>query len=173
MNAKLLIPLAILAAVIGGVVFFMATSNNPKDTVVEQQQDLGNAAGTIEEGNSQIVDASDNPVESSASKKYLTHTSGILDTTKDVRRVIFFYANWCPTCKTANEDFLANEAKIPQDVVVIRTNYNDTDTDQEEKDLAKKYGITYQHTFVYIDGNGNEISKWNGGGSTELIQKVN
>jgi thioredoxin-related protein len=46
------------------------------------------------------------------------------------------------------------------------------ETDQEEKDLAKKYGITYQHTFVQIDSKGNEITKWNGGKTDELLAKI-
>lgn len=165
--------LTILVLIIGGIAFFIMTSTSTTNTAVEQQTDLSNAAGTIEEGSDQIVDASDNSIDSKNVQKYIAYSSGILDSLKEKRRVLYFYANWCPTCKVANEDFLSNQDKIPQDAVVIRTNYNDANTDQEEKDLAKKYGITYQHTFVYIDGKGNEITKWNGGGSTELIQKIN
>ena len=57
-------------------------------------------------------------------------------------------------------------------MVVIRTNYNDPDTDQEEKDLAKKYGITYQHTFVQVDAQGKELTKWNGGQTDELVTNI-
>ena len=32
-----------------------------------------------------------------------------------------------------------------------------------DRDLAKKYLISYQHTFVQIDNDGNSVSKWNGG----------
>ena len=67
---------------------------------------------------------------------------------------------------------MANPNKIPKDVIVIRTNYNDPNTDQEEKDLAKKYGITYQHTFVQIDSTGKEIAKWNGGQTDELTANI-
>lgn len=98
------------------------------------------------------------------SEEALTAASG--------RRVLFFYASWCPTCKPADANFKANEAKIPEDLTVIRVNYNDSETDEEEKDLAKKYGITYQHTYVQIDANGNEIAKWNGGQIDELLKNV-
>ena len=56
--------------------------------------------------------------------------------------------------------------------MVLRVNYNDPDTDQEEKELAKKYGITYQHTYVQIDSAGKELTKWNGGGAAELLVNI-
>jgi len=106
------------------------------------------------------------------SSRYISYTKAVFDASADKRRVLYFYATWCPSCKIANEDFTANPSKIPEDMVVIRTNYNDPDTDQEEKDLAKKYGITYQHTFVQIDTQGKEITKWNGGQIDELLANI-
>lgn len=105
------------------------------------------------------------------STAYIEYSKSELESSSG-RRVLYFYANWCPSCKVTNKDFLANPNKIPEDVVIIRTNYNDSDTDQEEKDLAKKYGITYQHTFVQIDQNGNEVTKWNGGKIDELLKNI-
>ncbi len=104
--------------------------------------------------------------------KYVTYSEGILDSTKENRRILFFYASWCPTCRPADKSFIDNEAKIPEDVVVIRVNYNDPDTVQNEKDLAKKYGIGYQHTFVEIDAEGNKVNLWNGGGFEELLENL-
>lgn len=74
------------------------------------------------------------------------------------KRVLFFHASWCPTCKEANTDFTSNSSNIPDGVVVFKTDY---DTQQ---DLKEKYGITYQHTFVQVDDQGAEVTKWNGGG---------
>ena len=106
------------------------------------------------------------------SSRYVEYSKAAYDAAADKRRVLYFYATWCPSCKVANEDFTANPNKIPEDVVVIRTNYNDPNTDQEEKDLAKKYGITYQHTFVQINAQGKELTKWNGGQTDELIANI-
>lgn len=71
--------------------------------------------------------------------------------------VLFFHADWCPFCIEADKQFNARLSEIPQNVTVLKTNY-DTETA-----LKKKYGITYQHTFVQIDTQGNLVSKWNGG----------
>ena len=104
--------------------------------------------------------------------RYLVYSKVAYENAVTQRRVLFFYATWCPSCKQADEDFTANSDKIPDDVVVLRVNYNDPNTDQEEKDLAKKYGITYQHTFVQVDEQGNEITKWNGGQTNELLTRL-
>lgn len=104
--------------------------------------------------------------------KYISFSPDGLANSASNRRVLFFYANWCPTCQPADASFTTNTAQIPTDVTVIRVNYNDTQTDQAEKDLAKKYGITYQHTFVQIDAQGNEVTKWNGGQIEELLSNL-
>lgn len=111
-------------------------------------------------------------MDKSASSRYVPYSKAAYDTAVGKRRVLYFYATWCPSCKQANEDFTVNPNKIPKDVIVIRTNYNDPDADQEEKDLAKKYGITYQHTFVQVDVQGKELTKWNGGQTDELITNI-
>lgn len=108
----------------------------------------------------------------SLSSRYVPYSPGVLETVVAPRRVLYFYANWCPTCRPANLDFEQNQATFPADVTVIRINYNDSDTDQAEKDLAQEYGITYQHTFVQIDADGKEITKWNGGATAELLARL-
>jgi thiol-disulfide isomerase/thioredoxin len=105
-------------------------------------------------------------------KKYLPFSQSVFENAATGKRVLFFFANWCPTCKPADADFQTNMSKIPDGVTLIRVNYNDTETDQAEKDLAKKYTVTYQHTFVQIDANGKEITKWNGGQTEELLAKI-
>lgn len=80
--------------------------------------------------------------------------------------VLFFHATWCPTCKAANEDILNRLDEIPEDIVIVKTDY-DTYTE-----LKEKYNITYQHTFVQVDGDGNQITIWNGGDLDEIIAKV-
>src|SRR3990167_6169147 len=71
--------------------------------------------------------------------------------------VLFFHAPWCPFCKAANAEFISRANEIPAGVTVLKTNY-DSNTE-----LKQKYGVTYQHTFVQIDNNENQVSKWNGG----------
>ena len=110
--------------------------------------------------------------DTNSDSRYVEYSKKAFDNASDKRRVLYFYANWCPICRPADANFKENANKIPEDVVVIRVNYNDTDTDQEEKDLAQKYGITYQHTFVQIDSSSDRITAWNGGQVNELLKNI-
>lgn len=107
-----------------------------------------------------------------SSSSYIEYTPTEFEKYSDKRRVLYFYANWCSTCRPANADFLANSDSLPNDVVVFRVNYNDSDTDENEKSLAKKYSVNYQHTFVQVDRQGNVITQWNGGELADLINRI-
>lgn len=120
-----------------------------------------------------VTGVSENTTGSDASTdRYIEYSETFFNSVSDKRRVLFFYANWCPTCRPADASFSENESQIPEDVVLFRINYNDSNTDDAEKDLAQQYGVTYQHTFVQIDGNGKEITKWNGGQIEELLANL-
>jgi thiol-disulfide isomerase/thioredoxin len=112
------------------------------------------------------------PAEEKTAGRYVEYSKAAYDEAAGMRRVLFFYASWCPTCRTADPDIRANEGRLPADLVVLRVNYNDPQTDDEEKTLAKTYAISYQHTFVQVDGQGNALARWNGGGFEELLAKV-
>ncbi len=179
MNKTIVIAGVVILVLVGGGLF-VANQNSQQSEQAKMEQEKAameenetpeQEAMEKKEGEARAEKDGDKMVKSNSSR-YVEYSKTILTQSKDLRRVLYFYATWCPSCKVANEDFTANPNKIPEDVVVIRTNYNDPDTDQEEKDLAKKYSITYQHTFVQVDSTGKEITKWNGGGTDELIDKI-
>lgn len=97
---------------------------------------------------------------------YIPYDAALFQKQKDKRRVLFFHAKWCPTCKIADKEFTENSQKIPDDVILFKTDYD------TEKELIAQYGIIYQHTFVYVDSKGNEVKKWNGGGIAELLSNI-
>ncbi len=70
--------------------------------------------------------------------------------------VLFFHASWCPSCRGLNSDIEANESSIPEGVSILKVDYD------KETELKKKYGVTYQHTLVQVDKDGNLIKKWSG-----------
>lgn len=82
------------------------------------------------------------------------------------KRVLFFAASWCPTCRGADADIKAHLKMIPSGVVIYKTDY-DTETA-----LKQKYGITHQHTFVYVNAKAEAIKKWTGGGLNEILAVV-
>lgn len=79
---------------------------------------------------------------------------------------LFFYANWCPTCRVqfpkmqeAFDQMLAFSYSGWFDVVGFRINYNDSDTDDFERQLARDFGVAYQHTKVLINQQGERVAK--------------
>lgn len=104
--------------------------------------------------------------------RYISYSPEAFAERAKIRRVLFFFANWCPTCRPADANFTKEMAQIPADVTLFRVNYNDTETDAAEKELAQTYGITYQHTYVQIDTDGAVVTKWNGGQIAELLTNI-
>lgn len=84
---------------------------------------------------------------------------------EEMPTVLFFNASWCPTCREAREDFIAHSDSL-RGVNLILVDYDNSD------ELQKKYGVTYQHTFVQIDTDGKALSTWNGGGTGELLANI-
>lgn len=171
---KQIAPVLIVAIVVGGAALGIysllrgqPTETPPQlDSAVVVRPDI--TAGT--DTGSPLPEEASGPT--AAAGRYVPFTPEVLANSANTRRVLYFYANWCPTCRPADADFIQNTAQIPADVTVIRVNYNDSDTDQAEKDLARQYDITYQHTFVQIDGQGNVVTQWNGGAIDELLQNL-
>lgn len=74
--------------------------------------------------------------------------------------MLYFYATWCPICKKETADALypAFNELTDERVIGFRVNYNDGDTDESEKALARELGVAYQHTKVFLK-NGERILK--------------
>ena len=149
---QLLIIFLLVAFGIGAYMFSQRSSDEDKKTLVVQNKNEALNKG--------------------ANSRYVAHFKTALDDAVPNRRVLFFYANWCSTCQPADANLRANTGRIPEDMTVIRVNYNDPETDQDEKDLAKKYNVVYQHTFVQIDKEGNVVTRWSGGQIDELLAKT-
>jgi thiol-disulfide isomerase/thioredoxin len=81
--------------------------------------------------------------------------------------VLFFKADWCPSCQIADQTINKEFASIPQNLAILKVSYD------TELKLRKKYGVTIQHTFVQVDSQGNLITKWLGSTSIgEIMEKV-
>lgn len=94
------------------------------------------------------------------SASYMAYSDGVL--MNGTPKILFFHAAWCPICRAADEQLTGwYGARRP----TIDTYKVDYDTQTE---LKAKYGVTYQHTFVLVDGEGNMIQKVQGPSETAL-----
>lgn len=79
------------------------------------------------------------------------------------KTVLFFHADWCPSCRSADSDITANQGDIPAGLTVQKVDYD------SETELRQKFGVTTQHTFVEIDGEGELVKKWSGSATLDDI----
>lgn len=143
--------------IIGGAWFFLGQKDAAMDgdamlkeesaAMVNEKMDGGETMEKDEamEGDSMIKKGS---YESYAPERLALAASG------DV--VLFFRASWCPTCKALDADIRARMSAIPSDLTILDVDYDNS------AELKRKYGVTYQHTFVQVDAEGNQIKKWSG-----------
>lgn len=173
-NPIIIIVVLAIVAVAGFGVYTFSQNASKSDSMTSKDQTMTPKEEASTESAAAMMKKDENALEGEkmTSSRYVEYSKSALDSASDNRRVLFFYASWCPTCRPADANFTQNVGRIPEDVTLIRVNYNDPETDQEEKDLAKKYGITYQHTFVQIDDTGKEVAKWNGGQINELLSNI-
>jgi len=182
-NIGIVIGVVVLAVIVGGIY----VSNNAKDDammVKEQmeqkameeqkmaeekammekeameEQDAMMKADTMEtdsmmkKDETSMMDKSDTMMKVGSYETYAPEKVALASATHDV--VLFFRASWCPTCRALDADIKANLSKIPESLAILDVNYDNSTA------LKQKYGVTYQHTFVQVDKDGNLIKKWSG-----------
>ena len=176
--------IAVLVIIIGGGYFYIqnqskeAAKLQEQQKVIMEQEAMEKAANSKAESNGEVMEKKE---DATAMKKengqmmaaykgtVLAGTSSpLLDFTKadydvavasDKLVVLYFYANWCPICTA---EFPQAQAAFNQltssNVVGFRVNYKDNQTDADEQNLARQFGVPYQHTKVFIK-NGKQILK--------------
>jgi len=98
---------------------------------------------------------------------YETYSAEKLALANEGKVVLFFRASWCPSCKALDEDIRSRLDLIPTGVTILDVDYD------KSAELKRKYGVTYQHTFVQVDASGNQITKWAGSSTlADLVQKI-
>jgi thiol-disulfide isomerase/thioredoxin len=178
---KFIIIGAVVITLLTGIYFFSNSQENPPKTVAQQDEpavvtekgmeDMEMQDGKMmkDEMAMEGDEVNAEPAEEKTMKtgSYTDYSpSNLTKATTEGKAVLFFHASWCPTCKKASEAFTSQPEAIPQGVTLLKTDYD------TEKELKTKYGVTYQHTFVQVDAQGNEIAKWNGGDIEELIKNI-
>lgn len=154
MNRYLIIGILLLVVLgVGGYLFFV-NQNRPQiqnATPQSATQILKQEQKTAEGYSGNLIAGSVSP--------YLDFNQADYEKALSEGKTVFleFYANWCPICR-AQEPALVDGFNSLNDsnVVGFRVNYNDPETDDLEKQLAKQFGVTYQHTHVIVK-NGKEV----------------
>ena len=167
MNSKTISIIVIILLVIAIIVGVSVSKDSSDETMAEKDSEAmmsdqggmmngGDSATNGEDGG--MMDKEDAMMDGDESmmKKgsYETYSTDKLALANSGNVVLFFRAKWCPTCRALDADIRANMNKIPGDLTILDVDYDDSTA------LKQKYGVTYQHTLVQVDANGNQIAKW-------------
>ena len=159
------INVVLILAILVLVVAIMLKSNS--NDGANSNSVSNNSISQVDEPNSEVE-----PMESSAGAtagNYITYENyeANKDKYSDGKTVYYFSAKWCPTCKVLDGNLEKDEGNIPEGLTIVKIDYDNS------SDLKKKYGVTYQHTLVEVDANGNELQQWSGGTDLQsIIDKV-
>lgn len=184
MNKKVISAILVIVLVAGLAAFFLTkrddTNDAPaQDTSVSLQSESlptqdSTQKSTVPEEQQQTPPATTTPPPTTAptpaptqsTNRYITvdqYTSSKSEYT-DNKKILFFHASWCSVCQAIDKEINAEPSRIPSGTTFIKTDYDDN------TDLRKKYGVTYQYTFVQIDNEGNQLKKWS---ATTLEKALN
>ena len=119
------------------------------------------SADAMMQASSASVDTMQPDAAAMTKGEYVAYREGVIGDGQT--SVLFFHATWCPVCKRADTSLRGWYAG---DDALLTTYKVDYDT---YKELKKRYGITYQHTFVKIDGQGNALGKLEGPSDIDLL----
>lgn len=149
----------VVVVVGGGFLVFNATGGTAGDDAmvkeesgIMQKDDTTTDDSMMEKDDSATDPSADGAGAMMEKGSYEAYAPEKLTLAENGKVVLYFHADWCPICRPLDAAFKASG--VPSGVHVLKVNY-DTATD-----LKRKYGVTYQHTFVQVDAKGNLISKW-------------
>lgn len=164
-NSPLLIVVIVLVIAAAGAGIYLLQRNSSPEA------DLPTPSSAMQEDKMmENEDSMEQDAMAESDAKYVQYQKAGYEQIADTRHVLFFYANWCPTCQPVDRELQAEMDNLP--LTVVRVNYNDDQTDSDEEALADELGITYQHTYVLIE-NGEVVTRWNGGGVDRLLSELN
>lgn len=127
-----------------------------ESAMMEDDAMAASSAGTTMEDDAMVEDDDDKP----ATGSYGAYSPSVLANGRT--KVLFFHAAWCPICRNADAQLTAWYQTHPYPLSVYKVDY-DTATE-----LKQRYGVTYQHTFVQVDGQGNALKVLQGPTDAQL-----
>ena len=159
-STGIIIGFAVILVIVGGVYF----SNKKGDQAMMLKESVGKDSmestknteekAMMKQDDTSMTSTDDSMMKAGSYEAYSPEKIAMANDEHNV--VLFFRASWCPTCRVVDADIKANLGKMPSDVTILDVNYDNSTA------LKQKYGVTYQHTFVQVDKNGNLIKKWSG-----------
>ena len=154
----------IFALLLVALVFLFGCNQPAVNDAVDDLSDEGTglAGGESPEAEAPEASGGEGGTVAGAKPTYEPFTQEKYDAAKAAGKTIFleFYANWCPICRDQKPEIESAFNELADSRIAgFQVNYNDSETDDNERNLARKFGISYQHTHVIIDSSENVLKK--------------
>lgn len=156
MNKTIIFVVGILILIAAAGVIVLQSQNNSERNLPRQD-----AVVTPENQGVSTVEGYAGNLLAGKNSPYLEFQKNDYEKALQSGKIVFlnFYANWCPICRAETPAVQSAFNTLTTDQMVgFQVNFNDSDTDEDEKALAKEFGVTYQHTKVILK-NGKQILK--------------
>lgn len=150
----------IFALILLATVLVSACTPTQVDNVQEENNNFNGVQDITQDPSEQTVEGYQSKLIAGSTTPYLRYNKEDYDKALAEEKVIYlyFYATWCPICKAERPSiFAAFDEMNYNNVIGFEVHYNDGETTQEDEDIAKDFGVAYQHTTVILDKNGNEV----------------
>ena len=186
-NIRYLI-IGVLALIIVGVIIAIIVLNNdsteesttaePQPTSTEESTDTTTPTTSPQSDESQPTDQqptpTNEPTDSSTTNtptsqspaQYTDYTTATFNQARQDNKnvVLFFHANWCPTCRALDREITDGLSRLPANTEILKIDYDNAG------DLRREYSIRQQHTLVFLSGDPNQPAETlTGGDFDELI----
>lgn len=133
--------------------------------------------GSFMEAGEMMEEESNQKILAGTKSKYYRFDKSHYEKSLAEGKVIFldFHASWCPICRQEQPNiFEAFNELNKEDVVGYRVHYNDDETNADDREMARKFGITYQHTKAIINKKGEvALKSLETLSKDEIINKIN
>lgn len=166
MNKKIVIGIVIVA-LIGIAGFAYASMGKNEKAMMDEKDTMLKPAEMPSEEKAMMEEGTEKSEATMKKGSYEAYTAEKIARAETGDVVLFFHASWCPSCRGLNADIEKNLDAIPSGVSILKVDYD------KETELKKKYAVTYQHTLVQVDKDGNLIKKWSGTPSlSDLVSQI-
>lgn len=162
-NKVRVIAFLILIGGLIGIALTVPNSSNKSNPSINEN--LSNQNNANDNSLNEIQNESEIKLENKLDKRFVPYDESYLNLASDYRIVLFFHADWCPTCLALERDLNRNIDLIPTDLLILKAPYGNNG----ETDLAQKYNVKVQHTLIQLDENAQPKKTWVGSFKLEEV----
>lgn len=138
----------------------------PKPAAVSGMAPDTNASETTNDADDWAEDRDDQTAASFTYERYTPEAQAAAAARGD-ETLLFFHAEWCPTCKAAERSFDREGAELLSGVTVLQVDYDSA------TELRRQYDVAVQHTLVQIDpSSGSKLQFWIGGDAQTIAEQL-